>query len=325
MLDRYTTPAIIFPTLIRLAMRQTWSSRARRTAIAWCAAAVISGLSCANSNRASEITATDDFRDVAVAVMAYADLVGPEHVLLVVDIDNTLLAMNQSLGSDQWFEWQSYLLEHEPRSNHLVADSFEELLEIQGLLYNLGRMHPPQRDLPMIISRIQGRGVNTLVLTSRGPEFRIATQRELRRNGYDFESTALAVRNVPKNAYLPYDLDDLAADGLTERDVSAFDLQEPRPITYEGGVMMTAGQPKGAMMLSMLHHAHQDIRAIVYADDHIRHVAYVFAAVAGRGKEITGFHYTQEEPRVNRFQYGDKEEVGRRWRKLNRALEDVFE
>jgi hypothetical protein len=120
-------------------------------------------------------------------------------------------------------------------------------------------------------------------------------------------------------------LDDLAADGLTERDVSAFDLQEPRPITYEGGVMMTAGQPKGAMMLSMLHHAHQDIRAIVYADDHIRHVAYVFAAVAGRGKEITGFHYTREEPRVKRFQYGDKEEVGRRWRRLNRALEEVFE
>ena len=41
----------------------------------------------------------------------------PEHVLLVLDIDNTLLAMNQDLGSDQWFEWQRYLLDHEPRSN----------------------------------------------------------------------------------------------------------------------------------------------------------------------------------------------------------------
>jgi hypothetical protein len=88
---------------------------------------------------------------------------------------------------------------------------------------------------------------------------------------------------------------------------------------------MTAGQPKGAMLLPMLHHADADIRAVVYADDQIRHVAYVFAAVAGRGIEIMAFHYTRQEPRMKRFQYGDKAEVVRRWRKLNRALEEVFD
>jgi hypothetical protein len=199
------------------------------------------------------------------------------------------------------------------------------LLEAQGKLFLLGRMHPPQPELPAIIRGLQARGINTLVLTARGPEFRVATERELRRNGYDFDATALAVRNVPRGAYLPYDLDDLEADGLSRRDAVALDLQPPQPITYEGGIMMTAGQPKGAMLRTILHHAEPDIRAIVYADDHIRHVAYVFAAIAGRGREITGFHYTREEARVKRFHYSDKQDVVRRWRKLNRVLEEVLE
>jgi hypothetical protein len=275
--------------------------------------------------RASEITATDDFREVAAAVVRYANELGPQHVMLVLDIDNTLLKMNQDLGSEQWFEWQRYLLDHEPRSNDLMVDSFEELLETQGVLYSLSRMRPPQRDLPIVISRLQGLGIHTLVLTSRGSEFRAATERELRRNGFDFGASALPVRNLPGGSYLPYDLDDLAADGLTERDVSAFGLTEPKPVTYENGIYMTAGQSKGAMLRAILHHADADIRAVVYADDVIRHVAYVFAAVAGRGGEVTGFHYTREEPRIKRFQYGDKEEVARDWRKLNRALQDVFE
>jgi Protein of unknown function (DUF2608) len=206
-----------------------------------------------------------------------------------------------------------------------VADSFEGLLEAQGLLFNLGRMHPPQPDLPRIIRRVQNRGVRTLVLTSRGDEFRIVAQRELERNGYAFSATALPVDGLPRGTYLPYDLENLEADGLAEKDVAAFGLTEPKAVSYEDGIYMTAGQPKGAMLLAILHYAQPDIRAIVYADDHIRHVAYVFAAAAGRNREITAIHYTREESRVKRFQYGDKEEVGRRWQKLSRTLEEVFE
>ncbi|HEX2475003.1 MAG TPA: DUF2608 domain-containing protein [Lacipirellulaceae bacterium] len=298
---------------------------ARRAAFAVWVAALIVGWGWACVTRASEITASDDFRDMAAAVADYADEVGPERTLLVLDIDNTLLAMNQDLGSDQWFEWQKYLLDHEPRSKHLVADSFDGLLDAQGLLYNLGRMHPPQPDLPRIIRRLQNSGIYTLVLTSRGDEYRVATERELVRNGYDFERSALPVDDLPGGTYQPYYLENLASDGLTAKDAAAFGLTEPRPVSYENGLYMTAGQPKGAMMLAILHHARPEIRAVVYADDHIRHVAYVFAAMASRDLEIKAFHYTREEPRVKRFQYGDKQDVGRRWRKLSHTLEEIFE
>jgi hypothetical protein len=325
MLERYTTFAPAVPTLIRHLMFRTLSTASWRAAFAVCVVALASSGDWVPLARASEITASDDFRDIASAVARYANEFGPERILLVLDIDNTLLAMNQELGSDQWFEWQKYLLDHEPRSRHLVAGSFEGLLEAQRLLYNLGRMHPPQPDLPRIIRRLQSRGVHTLVLTSRGDEYRIATERELERNGYDFTATALPVEGLPRGTYLPYDLENLQADGLAEKDVTAFGLTEPRPVSYENGIYMTAGQPKGAMLLAILHYAQPDIRAIVYADDHIRHVAYVFAAAAGRNLEVIAIHYTREDARVKRFQYGDKDEVGRRWRRLNRVLEEVFE
>ena len=90
-------------------------------------------------------------------------------MLLVLDLDNTLLAMDNSLGSDQWFEWQKYLLEHEPKSKSLVAESFAGLLEAQGLLYNLSHMHPPQENLPGMIRKLQASGFARLCSLRAAP------------------------------------------------------------------------------------------------------------------------------------------------------------
>src|SRR4029079_11036432 len=104
-----------------------------------------------------------------------------------------------------WFEWQSYLLANEPNSPQLVGKTFPELLKAQGILYDRNHMHPTQPDQPDLIARLQKLGIATLLLTSRGPEFRAATERELKRCGYDFAPTALPVKDVPEDEYLPYD------------------------------------------------------------------------------------------------------------------------
>jgi hypothetical protein len=46
---------------------------------------------------------------LGAALKAGAD-VGPEHTLIVTDIDNTLLDMYTDLGADQWYRWQSALI-----------------------------------------------------------------------------------------------------------------------------------------------------------------------------------------------------------------------
>jgi hypothetical protein len=178
------------------------------------------------------------------------------------------------------------------------------LLEVQGTLYNLGHMHPPQPDLPTIIAKLQGRGIRSIILTSRGPEFRVATERELKRCNYDIAATALAVRDVPGSSYLAYDPDNPEQDGLTAEEIRLFDLSSPRPVSYENGIFMTAGQHKGMMLLTLLHHAVADIQAIMYIDDNVRHVGNVFSAAVDRNIEVSSFHYQREDVRVVRGRHG---------------------
>ncbi len=274
---------------------------------------------------ASEYLETEDFADVVAVTEAYAEQYGPEQTLLVVDIDNTLLAMRGDLGGDSWFEWQEYLLNHEPDSPHLVASDFPGLLEIQGLLFQLGKMRPPQDNLPQLVSRCQDLGVPTLVLTSRGPDFRLATERELGSAGYEFASTCLAMDEMPRGDFYPVDPDQPEAVGLTKAELDRYKLSKPRLASLENGIYMTAGQHKGAMLLTALHHARQQPKAVVFVDDHGRHVHRVHDALTRRGIEVTVLHYKREDDNVARFRYSDKQDVTRRWRRLESTIAEVFD
>jgi len=304
-------------------MSRTSLTSVTRAAVAWCALAalVLSGGSAA---WASELRPTKDFADVAAAVNRYVDEFGAEHVLLALDIDNTVMSMDTDLGSDHWFEWQNYLLKNEPRSRFLVAKTFDGLLEVQGILYHLGHMHPPEPELPSILAKLQGRGIATILLTSRGPEFRVATERELKRCGYDFAATALPVRDVPGGPFLAYDPAKPEQDGLTPAEIVALKLKQPRPASYSNGLFMTSGQHKGIMLLTLLNDAERDIRAVVFVDDNVRHVGNVFSTAFDRNIEVSSFHYQHEDVRVQRFQYSDKRDVDSRWRTLKRAIDETF-
>jgi hypothetical protein len=299
--------------------------RASRHAIGWSAALLLvlslGGARCF----AGALTDTADFAEVGAAAEQYTHKFQSDHVLLVLDIDNTLLAMNNPLGSDQWFEWQKYLIENEPKSKYVVADSFNGLLDAQGLLYNISHMHPPQPNLPGLMRRAQDLGIHTLVLTSRGPEFRDATEREFARNGYDFATTALPVKEVHDGTFAPYDIDHADGAGYTPGEVAKFHLAKPKPVSYQNGILMTSGQNKGAMLLMLLHGAKDPVDAIVYDDDNIRHVANVYTALRDRGLEAAAFHYTREDANVKKFDYGSKKDVDHRWRQLTRTLEEVLQ
>jgi hypothetical protein len=266
---------------------------------------------------ASELRGTRDFADVAAAVEAAVNKYGAEHVLLAMDIDNTVMAMDHDLGSDHWFEWQKYLLENEPKSPLLVAKTFEGLLKAQGLLYDQGRMHPPQPEQPQIVAKLQKHGIATILLTSRGPDFRKVTERELDRCGYDIAPTALPVPDVPQGTFFAYDPAKPEADGISASEIVAYKLPDPKPVSYADGLFMTAGQHKGIMLLTLLKDSSRNIKAVVYVDDNVKHVGNVFSAAVARNLDIASFHYQGEDTRVQKFNYSDKREVDRRWKEIS--------
>jgi Protein of unknown function (DUF2608) len=303
-------------------MSKSLLSVAQRAAVA--SFALVALLLCAVPGvLASDLLATKNFSDVAATVQHYAEQYGPKHVLLVLDIDNTIMSMDSELGSDHWFEWQNYLLQNEPNSPHLVAKTFPGLLEVQGILFDRGRMHPTEADEPPLIAKLQKLGIATVLLTSRGLEYRIPTERELKRCGYNFARSALPVHDVPKGQYLPYDPAKPEKSGLTAAEVAKYKLAAPRPVLYTNGIFMTAGQHKGVMLLTLLHQSDRDIKAIVYVDDNVRHVGSVFSAAVQRNIEITSYQYQHEDTRVQRFAYGDKTAVDEAWQAVKRSLHEV--
>lgn len=306
------------PAMTRLAL---WPRKLLATALVWLFATSLA--------TASHSTETSEFADAVAQTKTYQAEFGADRVLFVVDVDNTLLAMDQALGSDQWFEWQDHLIANEPQSPYRVADDFPGLLRVQGILFASGTMHAPQPDLPQLVAEIQDLGVPTLVLTSRGDDYRASTLRELDRNGYNFRETSPAIRLFRNRAeidetcvrWIPYDVEAPDEAGLSAAEVEHFALSpEPREISYGDGLVMSSGQHKGAILLALLHLMPSEYDAIVFVDDNLKNVHRVYDALVQRDIECSVFHYKREEPNVKRFVYGDKSSVDRQWRRIARAL-----
>lgn len=295
-------------------------------------------------SRAEELTerTTDSFREVQAESLRLGRKYGNDKVLLVFDVDNTLLAMRQDLGSDQWFAWQESLPATDPQS---VGD-FPTLLRVQGLLFAVSSMRPTQPDQPEIVVQLQQAGFTTTLLTSRGFDFRDATRRELLANGYNFRKSALRVSYkrmalTPRagfaGPYCPYDVSQLGQSGISReeaekwlavRDSNPVQIKKPRLVSYNEGLYMTAGQNKGVMLRMLLHKSGKvgKFKAIVFVDDHPRHTRRIREAFANQSVEIVTFRYSREDANVRRFEAsrnGEKRRAAQLWRRLKQTLDEL--
>lgn len=253
-----------------------------------------------------------------------------QDILVVFDIDNTLLAMNQDLGSDQWFGWQNELLETDPESPDLVAKDFGQLLDVQATLYALSEMHPPEPKAVAVVKAIQTLKVKTIALTSRGPPVRNSTERELNRNAYDLSQSQIKINETARGQFLPYDPRQPVAHGLDAEIIKK--LGTPRSVSYSAGVFLTAGQHKGYLLRTLVSRETGNrvkngtfpYRAIVFVDDHERNCRKMLEAFRGLPVEVAAFHYTRELGNVERFQKSNKRHVVRAWKKLKKVLDRSF-
>lgn len=230
---------------------------------------------------------TDELGMVADAAIYLAERYGPEQVLVVLDIDNTLLAMNQDLGSDQWFYWQRDLEQEDPCSALLVNDR----LAAQGALFFAGAMRPTQADGPEQVRRLQDAGLRVIAITSRGPDYRLQTFRELRRNGIAFWPSALPPQRGFAEEFVP--------QGGT------------RPARYEDGVFLTAGQNKGDMLKALLERTNTPWPlVVVIADDKGYSLTEMMEAFDGTDTAVVAWRYSREDATVAAL---DRQGAARQW------------
>jgi hypothetical protein len=110
---------------------------------------------------------TDRLQLVAELSIDLANRYGGSQVLVVLEIDNTLLAMEQE------------------------AECSEAV------------MRPSQADAAKQVRRMQDAGLKVIVLTSRGPACRMQTLRELSRNSFNFQTSAWPPQSGYPEAFLP--------------------------------------------------------------------------------------------------------------------------
>ena len=271
---------------------------------------------------------TSDFSRVQSRVSEYLEKYQSNEILLVVDVDNTMLAMNQDLGSDQWFNWQDDLLESDPESTDLVATDFSGLLEVQGLLFALSGMHPPEPELPKMVNELLAQGVQAMVLTSRGPTFRDATERELKNNAYDFSKSAPAIKEK-RGLFYPFGLENPNAQGLSVAVAQRLQSRR-RSVSYSNGIFLTAGQHKGYMLRTLLARRMvgekdaKQFKAIVFVDDHQRHTKSMHEAYEGAELDLSTFRYSREDGNVSNFKNSSKRHVVHDWNRLSEFIDRVL-
>lgn len=273
-----------------------------------------------------EILKTMTMEDVKKKAEEYGQKYKPQNVLVVFDTDNTLLAANQELGSDQWFTWQEDMIfgnKKEAEKKDLVSPSMHGLLQIQGLFFTLSKMTPPESISPQIVSDLQNSGYKTIVLTSRGPEFLFSTLRELYRNGYSFKSHSIGGGQLHLGHQYPaYDQSTITKNlSITTSDFPKYKIKDKAPhVIYSEGVFFTAGAHKGLMMRLLLEETKFQPKAIVFADDKIRHVERMAEAFAKTPIQVSSYLYQKEDPKVEAFNKSDKKNVIKQWNDLLESM-----
>lgn len=246
------------------------------------------------------------FDHVAKDVARLNNQYGAENVLIVVDIDNTLLTSTVDLGSDTWYLWQRGKLDLKPSASQEVKCLFEDSI---GLLYELVPMMPTEKSVPSYVKQWQAKGNTLFALTSRAPKYRAATERELARAGINLESSALAPRGQTAPVY---------------REVV------DREISYMKGVMMTSGLNKGEMLAYILEKTGREFDAFVFVDDSKKNIVNVFNQYKNNHTiDRNIYHYVNiEHERAQ--QHGSiiteaqAEKMTNDWRALNKTLNSLF-
>ncbi len=247
---------------------------------------------------------TDKFDDVASAVTALQK--AGKDPLIVIDIDNTLLTSTSDLGGDIWYQWQRGKLEVKPQEGDKVDCLFQDSI---GLLYELVPMKIIEQNVPSTVRSWQDSGLTVMALTSRSPNYRYATQREMARNQYDMTLTALKEKGKDE---LPIYIDN-----------------PKRALSYIDGIMMTTGMNKGTMLDYILDKTDQTFSDVIFIDDSKKNVVNMEKAFKDDASvDMTIFHYTKvESDRIAAngavLTQAQADKMANDWKSLNKVLDKI--
>ena len=283
----------------------------------------------------AEVKDLASMNDVKMLTEGLQAKYGAKNVLIVFDIDDTLLTSHVDLGSTAWWNWQGKLAKTDP-----AYLPFGRRLAVANTAFSLSELHPVEGPTTVnFIHDLTAAGSPVFALTARGPDNRDATLRELHRNGLDFTSAPeCGAPLCVKRGILDGDkiVVPLARkrfgfkDGEKTRDIGKgpLKLSARRPVSVSDGVMMVSGQNKGVMLrllVDSLKGTHP--KAIVFVDDSTHNIENAKAASPAFSEALYIIHYTANTKDQQDFMSNRKREkvAADELKELSNAVCDVFD
>lgn len=245
--------------------------------------------------------------------------IGTKNMLLAFDIDNTLLAPPEcknslttecrDLGSTQWWDWQSQLLNQSPDSPYLVAHDMAGLIQINNIIMPLMHMNKTEENIDTQIKIEQNAGIHMIALTSRDVYLFPATESQLLKNNINLRESAFGSKQGIAGNFIP--------EGFT------------RPLIYNDGIMMTTGQDKGKSLQVLLSKYKTDRpKIIIFVDDVQQNIENVASAFENDStvQTVYTYYYRKEQQRVNEFNSSvwAKEFAKKQWHEIKNVLSYSF-
>ena len=232
----------------------------------------------------------NSFREVATRLETLLKKYKVSDIQVVFDIDNTLLAPNQNLNSDQWFEWQ-------------MKQQNDDLFKVQTDFFQIGKMHPPEPDGPEIINLIKSKKITPMILTSRGYDLMFPTLRELNRN---YPGLVDAEKMFYMNCFVPYHANDLKKFGFSKKETETLSIKESRTACFFENLILSSGNTKPLTLLAYNQLKKLKPKVVIFVDDRTYHMDD-FAKYTTKQKTVfIGLRYGKEDENVKKFSSSDK-------------------
>lgn len=210
----------------------------------------------------SEVRPSRNLKDVEQLIQTLPE----ETTLVVFDIDDTMLTATAEppqehfFGSDRWFRWQMDLPNDDREKIRCLLE------DVLALDYEAARLRPTQPDAGEIFNRIPN---DKLFLTSRSPNYRGGTERELRNIG------------VALPALIP---------GKEPILLEYVHGNSRRPMSYVNGIFMTSGVDKGKALMQLLGDDRR-YKTVVLVDDGGKNIYKMKDALALEDIDYYGLRY----------------------------------
>lgn len=196
-----------------------------------------------------------------------------DDVLIILDIDNTLIEPTQGLGSDQWAWSRVKALSAkgvpEPEA---FAQTMEEWREIHART----GVRSLESMTPEIIQDLQAKGYPMMALTTRAPEDAAITSRELHEVGIDLARTSVLDHSL--------------------------ELSLKRKAQFKEGILfISLDNKKGVALKEFLNKIGYHPKKLIFVDDKLSHIKDVEAACDSLDINYVGIRYAAADEHVKAF------------------------